>query len=563
MKKIFMVIALMAMLMLPFTSFSMTALEDGDLSSVTGQAGVSINLDATVDLTADVVAWGDADGFGATDAITDNAGWVGLTGLNIANLRVRADQILLNAEWYQKHTAEGGAFATASTNLAGEYATVASDETPTLAEALAYNTANPGTLTTYGAWATAFGAIQTDAAADPQAAAFLIVFNEKATGNFTPFAPLTIDVATDGTNGVGITFVRIGLGSLQVEMDTMDATAKLGPTNAGAPNMKYTLGALYLADLSLRVGGNSYVDIYNDRGADTQGVSISVNATIKNFSIGTLAWGDTDGIDWAFSYDETGAYGLHTEDADLETGAASNAGWVGLKDLSIAKITAVGDLTIDVATDASDWTYVEIGFGTGMAATISGLTATAALGDTKTDLDQELGDVYLSAATATLTGSLQLGARADSTQGVTILLDNLDVAISQGLVASWGDTDGLGGTTTAGYVGLKDLDLTGLQLAGSVTIDVATVDTTVTTLTAADITEMMYAGYVENNLSPSIVHIGLDNVVVTVGSLSADVVFANNAALANSGSDIAKTMGSLYVGNMVVSVDGWVDIAAH
>ena len=116
MKKIFMVIALMAMLALPLTSFSMTAMEEGDLSSVTGQAGVSINLDARVDLAADVVAWGDLDGFEATNvSVTSGAaaaGWVGLSDLSVQNLRVRADQTLLKAEFYT-HTANGAALKTA------------------------------------------------------------------------------------------------------------------------------------------------------------------------------------------------------------------------------------------------------------------------------------------------------------------------------------------------------------------------------------------------------------------------------------------------------------------
>jgi|GEM_PF-1776747 len=589
MKKIFMVIALMAMLMLPFTSFSMTAMEDGDLSSVTGQAGVSINLDATVQLGANVVAWGDADGFGATGAITDNAGWVGLTGLNITDLRVRADQTLLGAEWYAKHSgaakattfsAKALALQTAGETLVADYVTATSDPAPTLNKALLYaatyglpSYADFGTANTE--FNTAKNAVIADIGTVAGAAEYLQVASDKGAGEKTPFAPLTIDVATGtgvaGDHGNGVTFVRIGLGSLQVTMDSMTADAELGPTLAGVPDMKYTLGSLYLEGLALRLGGDSYVDIYNDR-ATGQGVSLAVNATIRNLSIDTLAWGDTDGIDWAFTTDTNGVYGNHSTDATLQTTAvAADTGWVGLKDLKIAKITAAGDLTIDVATDASDWTYVEIGFGTGMAASISGLTATAALGnDATAGLDQELGSVYVSGATATLTGSLQLGARADGTQGVTIDLGNLNIAISQGLVVSWGDDnkDLIGGAgSKAGYVGLKNLNLTGLDLAGTVTIDVATVDTTVTTLTATTITEMMYAGYVENNLSPSIVHIGLSNVVVTVGGLSADVVFSNNAPLAGLTAaiptDKVSTMGSLYVDNLVVGVNGWVDIAAH
>jgi len=592
-KRMFQGLAIGAAFLLPFSAAAMAPITDSELSAVTGQAGVSINLDATVQLDADVVAWGDADGFGTSGDITDNAGWVGLTDLGIVNLRVRADQTLLGAEWYAKHsgaakaatfTTKALALQTAASDLVTEYAGAASDASPTLNKALLYAAANPGVLTTYPAFGTANtefntakNAVIADIGTVAGAAEYLQVASDKGAGEKTPFAPLTIDVATcaagAGPYADDITFVRIGLGSLQVEMDSMIADAKLGPTAALVPDMKYTLGSLYLDTLSLRLGGDSYVDIYNDR-ATGQGVSLAVNATIRNFSIDTLAWGDTDGIDWTFSTDTTtGVYGVHSTDTTLQTTAdAAVTGWVGLKNLDIAKITAAGDLTIDVATNASDWTYVEIGFGSGMVASISGLTATAALGnDAATGLDQELGSVYVSAATATLTGSVQLGARADGTQGVTIDLGNLNIAISQGLTVSWGDDnlddiDG-SGTKIAGYVGLKNLNLTDLDLAGTVTIDVATVDTTVTTLTATSITEMMYAGYVENNLSPSIVHIGLSNVVVTVGGLSADVVFSNNAPLAGLTAaiptDKVSTMGSLYVDNLVVGVNGWVDIAAH
>lgn len=589
-KRMFLGLAIGAAFLLPFSASAMSPITDSELSVVTGQAGVSINLDARVDLHADVVAWGDADGI-SDGTYTDNAGWVGLTGLNITDLRVRADQTLLGAEWYAKHsgTANAADFATkaatlqsAGETLVNQYVVITSDATPTLNKALLYEAANPGSLAGYADFGTAKAAFTAAKnviiadAATPGALAYLQVASDKGAGEKTPFAPLTIDVATcaaaAGPYADGITFVRIGLGSLQVEMDSMIADAELGPTLANVPDMKYTLGSLYLDNLYLRLGGDSYVDIYNDR-ATGQGVSLAVNATIRNFSIDTLAWGDTDGIDWAFTTDTNGVYGNHSTDATLQTTAvAADTGWVGLKDLEIAKITAAGDLTIDVATNAADWTYVEIGFGSGMVASISGLTATAALGnDAATGLDQELGSVYVSAATATLTGSVQLGARSDGTQGVTIDLGNLNIAISQGLVVSWGDDnlddiDGLG-TGTAGYVGLKNLNLTGLDLAGTVTIDVATIDTTVTTLTATTITEMMYAGYVENNLSPSVVHIGLTNVVVTVGGLSADVVFSNNAPLAGLTAaiptDKVSTMGSLYVDNLIIGVNGWVDIAAH
>ncbi|MDD2277421.1 MAG: hypothetical protein PHP56_12920, partial [Smithellaceae bacterium] len=81
----------------------------------------------------------------------------------------------------------------------------------------------------------------------------------------------------------------------------------------------------------------------------------------------------------------------------------------------------------------------------------------------------------------------------------------------------------------------------------------------VTTYTAASVTDMMYAGYVENNLSPTFVQIGLNSVGVTIGTLSAGVAFdsAKDLTTANN------LMGSLYVDNMVVGINGWVDIGAH
>lgn len=610
MKKIFMVIALMAMLMLPLTSFSMTAMEEGDLSSVTGQAGVSINLDARVDLAADTVAWGDLDGFTAPNvSVTsgaDAAGWVGLSDLSVQNLRVRADQTLLEADWFKKHSNSTLAtnYQTAALTFLGTYQAVSGDTTPTSAEAQAWLANNasttPGWTTLYatvGPLTTATTAIATSG--DTAAPAFLQIASEKGAGTFTPFAPLTIDVAT-GTAaapfyGEGITFVRIGLGSLQVAMDSMDANVELGPDAGyagdgsglatGVPNLKYQLGSLYLGDLYLRIGGNSTVDIFNARGAGKQGVSIVTNVILKEFSVGVLSWGDADGVDWAFSTDTESVYGLHTVDSNLVTTDAADpvadaAGFVGLKDLNIDWLQISGRIDIDVATDTdpvllTPWTFVQIGL-TDLQVNMSGLTTTAALGAAKDNLNQELGELYISSAVITVNGALQIGARADGTQGVTIDLNQLTVDISQGLTVSWGDLDGIGGTSAAGYVGLIGLNIADLQLQGKVTIDVATIRD-FDPDTATTIQDMMYLGYRENNLSPTIVHIGLgsgdatadtydevlgvflgDALGVSISSLSGGVAFApvNNLIGAN-------TIGNIYLGGVKVGINGWVDIAAH
>lgn len=79
MKKIFTAIVLLALLVLPMSVMAMTDITDDELSTVTGQAGVSINVDVTANLTIGTVAWGDSDGFtGYT-----NAGFVGIEGLNL------------------------------------------------------------------------------------------------------------------------------------------------------------------------------------------------------------------------------------------------------------------------------------------------------------------------------------------------------------------------------------------------------------------------------------------------------------------------------------------------
>ena len=80
MKKILSAIVLFALVVLPMSVMAMTTISDNELSTVTGQAGVSINVDVTANLTIGTVAWGDADGF----AGYTNAGFVGIQGLNLA-----------------------------------------------------------------------------------------------------------------------------------------------------------------------------------------------------------------------------------------------------------------------------------------------------------------------------------------------------------------------------------------------------------------------------------------------------------------------------------------------
>ncbi|WP_319525296.1 DUF6160 family protein [uncultured Desulfosarcina sp.] len=85
MKKI-LAVALTLML-IPFSAFGLEMLEDSTLDSVTGQAGVSINVDVQVDATIGTAAWGDDDGISGTSG---EGGYVGLQNMVIDTLRARA-----------------------------------------------------------------------------------------------------------------------------------------------------------------------------------------------------------------------------------------------------------------------------------------------------------------------------------------------------------------------------------------------------------------------------------------------------------------------------------------
>lgn len=87
------VLTFLAIMLLPLSVWAMTPVTDSDLSNVTGQAGVNINADLTMDINIGTMAWGDADGVtGPYDPWTTvgTGGYVGMTGFNIHNLVIRA-----------------------------------------------------------------------------------------------------------------------------------------------------------------------------------------------------------------------------------------------------------------------------------------------------------------------------------------------------------------------------------------------------------------------------------------------------------------------------------------
>ena len=569
MKNILKAIAFIACLMLPLSAMAMSAISDSDLSTMTGQSGVSINMNVDMNLSVATLAWGDSDGVTANNGVNNiggvaaNAGWVGLTALNATGIQVQLRTDLINA-------------GTILNNATSAYL---------LAGGTAYNPANPALAATGGYNLTQLG---TEAAGGNAKA--LAVFmdilpdgtiNSIGSGDLTMAAaikPLTIDVATDTagtiTGVAGLTFVRIGLGSLEISMASMTANVKLSHTSdlsntnpAGPLNLQYngltpdgnaldnTMGQIYLGGLDVFINAGSYVDI-SAKGIATQGVLLGLNVIIDKLNIATLAWGDSDGI-----------------------GTGTTAGWVGLTGLAITNLTVKGAVTIDVASAAGYWaadngnvTYVAFGL-TNLAVGIGGLNAKVAMGGTTGTINQVLGSIYLSNLTATINGDVEIMA-PEHGSGVIILLgglnglNGLSIAVSP-FTVSWGEAAGF--DSAAGYVGLTNFTITGLTLAGQVTIDVATVDLSVPAqLAATTQAEVMYAGYATHNVSNSFVHIGLgdgtgnlaggNNLVVGIASLSANVVLDGTAAL----NSVSKgTLGMISATGIQATMNGWVDIAAH
>jgi|GEM_PF-205294 len=294
------VLTILAILLLPLSVWAMTPVSDSDLSSVTGQAGVNINADITMDIGLGTLAWGDADGInkGPLNPWTTSqaGGYVGVTGFNIANLRIRAR-------------------------------TETGDD--------------------YNGYTTLF------------------------------LKPITIDVATGDANNDkdwmdGITFVRFGLGALQISLGAMSFDVALGErvsdsaagTAAAAVALDQEMGSVNLGDMEIYINPWSYVDIYATNGATAgaQGVSFDLNVQIDKFVMGYASWGDSDGLAGGNASDNALVTWMNGGTDDM------NGGYVGMRDFEILTfendgahpaIAISGTVAIDVATSLHG-TYADL-----------------------------------------------------------------------------------------------------------------------------------------------------------------------------------------------------------
>ncbi len=312
------------------------------------------------------------------------------------------------------------------------------------------------------------------------------------------------------------------------------------------------------------------------------GVSIAIDVDLK-LDIDTVAWGDSDGV----------------------SGVDGTGGWVGLKDVNAGLSFAVRDdiaadtielLTIDVATDGTygvlggDATYVRIGLGT---FDLNGdIDMDFAIGSDK-DLNatgQELGSLdIMDLQVLGAAGSYVDITTAGRASGVTLALNVLLDEINMGSLA-WGDADGVNhidgyvnGVSTAGYVGLANVDIDSVAVTGMLGIDVATLDPVAINdmvgaaggpgnLTNPELVLAKLGGYMAANpgeTSSTFVVLSLGNadgiadiaggdINVGIGALNADVAIGDTSDLRNE-----DVMGSIYIGNANVTVDGIVGITAH
>ena len=207
----------------------------------------------------------------------------------------------------------------------------------------------------------------------------------------TMWKPITIDVAQNDSVYNGATFIRFGLGALEISWDHMEMEVALGPSG---DNLNQTLGDLYMGKLDLYLNPASYIDVYNGRNAGQTGVTMTWYSIVDHIDIECISWGDSDGLGGP------GGFWL---------GDTTTAGWIGLKDIEVNGPTSViGTFAIDIATSGSgvyslmsghQETIVHVSFPSAFTLHTEGpITAEVRLDNTRT-LDSlyagTLGDIFI------------------------------------------------------------------------------------------------------------------------------------------------------------------------
>lgn len=286
----------LALMLVPFTAFGLEILEDSTLDSVTGQAGVSIATDVIMDVHFDTVAWGDSDGIDA-DA-TDSEGWVGITDLDITNLRIKIRDDLAAANF-------SGASGAAWTDIQLFTIDVATDTEGTYVHML------------LGTQQVTFDTMDgiVELGADTNLGDVLGSFY---IGGFELLmaADSYVDIRAHGDAGVTIDF------GVVIDSITMDAMSWGDQDGLGTDIIANMMQDAY--DLS--TDPSDAVDLDGDMVPDN-----------------IVGFIDTNSDDIPDTY-------VYATNQDGVIGDYTDAGYVGLSNASITGIAASGSLLIDVAT---------------------------------------------------------------------------------------------------------------------------------------------------------------------------------------------------------------------
>jgi hypothetical protein len=352
--------------------------------------------------------------------------------------------------------------------------------------------------------------------------------NRKVVGNLyyedsSVLSALTVESGRDGD----AIWVRIGLGSQEVELDSWDTNVTLGSSKVDSTTCCMNCFChIHLNGLSVKTNGSSYVTLYKHDGQ--MGINVNVDATIDRISLATLSLGDCDGfrVSNSFGNDFT------------------KAGYVGLKNTNIVGVTASGFLSISLAKIDNDIKSVHMGIDS-MDVSMSSLDTTVVLGNKKdfSDTQYVLGTIYMKGLNMHVSGYLDIYNptfnNAATTLGMGLNISSLTMD-----ALAWGDSDGFGSMTGVGYRGWRNLSIKNLSIMGQTTFYENTVKD----------------GDTGINLPPGTTYVNLDiiNLNVSMGYMNRDVV------LGNSKDNLNQVLRSVSWSNLSLEVNtGSIQIAPH
>ena len=348
--------------------------------------------------------------------------------------------------------------------------------------------------------------------------------NQKAVGDMyyadsSVLSPLTVETGRDGGYGPDVTYARIGLGSQEAGLDSWDTNVTVDCCSDGDCTycQDKLLGSLHLDGVAVKVNGNSYVTMYKAKGR--QGIGIDVDATIDHIELATFSWGDPDGFR-----------------------GASDAGYVGLKDTSITGVTAFGSLSIDVAKDDIGGKSVHVVINN-LNVGMSSLDTTLVLGDKKdfSGTKYALGTLYMKDLKMNVGGFMDIYSITEESTGILFGLKVPSLTLD---TLSWGDADGFPGAGKAGYVGLRNLEIRNLAVAGRVTVEEVCPQTGGTRIKPLPVVT-------------GAVRIEINNLKVSMAYLNTYI------ALGNRKDNLDQVLGSVGLSNLYMDVTGLVQISAH